>query len=977
MKSTANNATWVSKTFKQEATDSNWVKADVSLEEGFTPVNFAQQTQTSTSAKVLRGRNSITAGDSIRLYNSTDGATETTAVIGANSIADGQMTFNASVSGELMLVHGSSTPNYNTVFGGTGPAYAGYTLYNEDGTKLFRLGKDTGGIKTFELTTPYLPSDGMTYVGATAFTESTLYTANANAANSNYQRWAFNYLPGGKAMVVWFCGDVQTLGYYEIYDLATAYDPTTMSLRKSYVSTDANKGINYIASQLVYDIYSPTNTTDANNYRNNIRRNGISQIQFNEDGTRMFIGRHGSTAQNMVYYSSTYYYAHHYILNLATPYDVTTANGIAIINDQNYGTSTSNYPSGVLISNDGSTIYSSYRNNSGYLYCRANALSVGGWGGGIPTDKSADVKINTTTASGYVVQESTNWNYYQDYNGENSPTFLHGGKRIGCYSAYAYEHSQNPQTNTQWANGYIELDISGDSQTAAPESINLPNSATPTASLLAGSNTDLDRIGKSFLVTPDSSTTSLVMFGDDVYGNDAITTGSPLVVNGVEVAAGTVTKTSDYMSSTFTGYKGSPTTQPSVQVISELMRNTNASGGTFSSFDGQYNIGPENWSTLTDNNSTHSGRFVMSADGRTLYTNSYPNYHTQENRQFAKHTLSTPFDIGTAQYVSTTGQFTGLVPLGLGGNSITNHLMNASFNADGTRLNAISSSSAGNCTILQSYPLTTPYDLDSGSTADWSELSQYVFGSNGQLAMKHAWTDDGAICFLVKGYNTSYWMNDSYQQTIYWASASTPFDIRTLSTWTHVDAGTGYTCDVVAAGTYNSGYRLLRIGWGAATQRQVNVYSFRGDMVSDTDQTIWTHNASTTTYADQPFDNAYDADTNWAAYHYGLMKSPQSDKIYLFKNQNGCKAMQWTFPWGFFEDKYVVDVTSAGLVTPPSSVTIGNPNFDSLGTPTVTEAADKKTYTYPSKTINAEAMRLKVTANSGANVQKLDVDLYT
>ena len=303
--------------------------------------------------------------------------------------------------------------------------------------------------------------------------------------------------------------------------------------------------------------------------------------------------------------------------------------------------------------------------------------------------------------------------------------------------------------------------------------------------------------------------------------------------------------------------------------------------------------------------------------------------------------------------------------------------MNASFNADGTRLNAFSSSSNGNCTILQSYPLTTPYDLDSGSNADWSELSQYIFGSNGQLAMKHAWTDDGAICFIVKGYNTSYWMHDTYQPSIYWASASTPFDIRTLSTWTYVDSGTGYTSDVVAAGTYNSGYRLLRIGWGASSQRQVNVYSWTGDMTSDSDQTIWTHNASTTTYADQPFDNAYDADSNWSAYHYGLLKSPQSDKIYLFKNQNGCKATQWTFPWGFFEDKYVVDVTSAGLITPPSSVTIGNPTFDSLGTPTVTEAADKKTYTYPSKTINAEAMRLKVTANSGADVQKLDVDLYT
>jgi|13_taG_2_1085334.scaffolds.fasta_scaffold00350_7 hypothetical protein len=977
MKSTANNATWVSQTFKQEATDSNWLKADVKMEEGFSPIALAQETQTSTSVKILRGLNSITTGDAIRLYNSTDGATETTAVLGANSVSDGQTDFNVSVAGETLFINNSSTPNFNTVFGGTGNLYGGYTLYNEDGTKLYRLGRFTAGIRAFSLTTPYNPSDGMSFLGTSQLTESTLPTQSyAAQVGTNYHNWAFNYLPGGKEMVVWFSGDREQFGNYEIYTLATPYDPTTASLKKAYVNDDVNKSIQRIAGQLLYDWRYTISTSNADHYQRIVRSYGISQIQFNEDGTRVFIGRHGANASQLISYSSTTFYAHHYFLNLATPYDITSANGISVVRDDHVGTSTSNFPQGALVSNDGGTIYSVYRNSNGYMFGRAITLSVGGWGGTIATDNSSVSSISTTTASSYFVSESSNWSYSTDYVGEMSPTFIHGGKRLAVYSASAYKHSLNPEQSNMWANGYIDLDISGDSQTAPPESINTPNAAAPTASILAGTKNDLDKIGKSLLVTPDSSTTSLVMFGDDFYGNDAITTGSPLVINGVEATSGTVTKTSDYMSSTFTGYKGGPTTEPSLTIISELMRNVNASGGTFSSFDGRYNIGPENWENLETSNYDHSTRFAITPDGKTLYTNAYPTYRTTTNAQFAKHTLSTPFDIGTAQYVSTTGAFTAKVPVSNGNNSINNPLMSVSFNADGTRLNAISSTSSLNTTQIQSYPLTTPYDLDSGGTADYGENCRTVLGDNGQLIMKHTWTDDGAICFFVKGYNTSYWINDNYTTSIYWASASTPFDARTLSSMTYVDGGTGYTADVVAAGTYNNGYRLMRIGFGATSQRKVRIYSFKGDMSSDSDQEIWNHGSSTTTYANQPFGLAYDSDSNWAGHLYGLLKSPQSDKIYHFKNSSGCRAMQFTFPWGFFEDKYVVDVTSAGLVIPPSSVTIGNPTFDSLGTPTVTEAADKTTYTYPSKSIDVEAMRLKVTANSGADVQKLDVDLY-
>lgn len=967
MKSTSNNASWVSSTFKQGSTESNWKQADVSFEEGFSNIALAQQTQTATSVKVLRDYQSVGQGDSIRLYNSTDGEVLTTAQIGSNSIPDGQVTFGTSVSPEPTYLYSNTTPTFQSVFGSTSNDIAGYTLYNEDGTKLYRLGKFTGGIKAWSLTTPYDPSGGMTYLGSTALTESQLpYTVT----NSSQWYWAFNYLQGGKELVVWMSAE-QSSAYYEIYTLATPYDPTTLSLKKSYTNTL----IGTIAYNLIYEYYNGVGNSNASTYAANIRRYGISQIQFSADGTRAFIGRHGNNAQQMVYYGSVYFYSHHYFLNLAVPFDLSSANGIAIVQDNITGTSTTNFPEGVMLSNDGSTMYSTYRNSSNYYYLKAQVLDVGGWGGGISPTNSQVLQVSGSVPGGNICYATSNWGTSTQYAGEASPTLLHGGKRIGMYASQAYIHSNDPSSN-QWVNGYIELDTSGDSLSAAPESVSTPNSTTASVSILSGSSETFDKIGKSFLVAPDSTTTSLTLIGDNQYGTDALTTGDPIQIDGAEATAGTVTKTSNYMSSTFTGYFGTPSVAPTASGITDLMRNAHSSGVNLARYDGQFNIGPQYFYSLDNSNYQSQSAFMFSPDGLTLYTNPYPNFAAAALKQLAKHTLSTPFNVGSAQYVGHTGQFTGDVPYALGSNTIDSHLNSVSFNEDGTRLNAISASSAGSANVIQSYPLSTPYDLSSGSTSDYSVMANNAVGLN--YLMRHAWSDDGLICFLVNGYNSTYWFASNYTQNLYWARASTPFDIRTLSTAYYMGGGTGYTPDIVGAGTYETGYRVMRIGWGSTNGQNINVFNFSGDMVSASNTaTVWQYSAWTTTYSGEPFSQLYS--TNNGSYNngFGLLRSAQGDKLYVFTSNTQGSVHQLSMPFGFFDDKYVVDVTSAGLLQPPTAVNHGSPAFTSLGSATKTSSANKNTYTYSAKAIDAQALRLKVTANSGADVSKVDVDLYT
>jgi hypothetical protein len=965
MKSTSNSAKWVSQTFNQEGTDSNWVRADVSYEESFDKLNLANVTQSATSLKVLNDYSPVTAGQSLRLYNSTDGEVSTTATIGSNSITDGQKSFNQSVTGDSPLeVTPSSSPTFNSVFASQGQSQSGQYRYNEDGSKLYLWGPYTGGMKVYSMTTPYRPVDGVTYTGSITFNDSVL----ATLYNPFFPNW--NFTQGGDKMVVWNASDSSGNVYYEIFDLSTPFDPATATLNKAY--TNKYIGSN-TASTLVYNstLATTANTTTASQRRSIIERGGICNIQFSADGTRVFIGRAYTTANNLVY-SSSYFYSHSYVLRLTTPYDIHSAVGISVINNTALGNSSSDIPIDQRISNDGTTLYSVHKTSNNYMYCYAMGMSSA-WGGGIPADNSFIPNI-VTAGSTSVITITSNWQQYNYTTGDNNIVFIDGGKRIGVYGSYTYEHSQNPAVATQWANGYIELDISSSGVTQTPETVSKSNSDTSDVKILAGTTSEVGKIGKSLLISPSSTTSSLVLYGDSVYGNSSLSTGDVIEVDGTEKTAGTVTESADHISTTFSGFYGTATTAPTSSVVESVWRNTHASGEELSKFHGIYNMGAGQFREMSTSSYESRATFFMSPDGKRLYTNimQQESGYTHHDEQFAMWEMATPYHVGSASFIGYSGRFTPAQPTHSGwsaSDQINNPLNSATFNADGTVLNVIGASSDVNDTIICTFPLAAPYDIASGSTGNFSARCTYELGQ--ERIIRHDWSDDGRICFLVRSATSTSWMGTSDNIGLYWSQAATPFDITSLSQPTFVTSGSGFAYDIVGGGTYDKGYKCIITGFNGSSA-QARGYFFSGDMSATSQVNFFTWSSPTSTSG--PWEDYYNAGRTSGRQH-GLFKSPLGDKIY-HADYDGAIG-QFTMPIGVFEDKYTIDMSSQSLSGVPSSVIYGNPTYDSLGTATKTAGATKNTYTYPSKTINARSMKLEVSADSGANISKLDVDLFT
>ena len=852
-------------------------------------VNYPIITSATTSLKMEATNPQILSGDTVQVSSPADG--EKDVVVSITSTTTGGSV--GSLNSQTLLFTGSSPPEA-TYFPSASKTYGG--LFNGDGTKVYRFLLN-GNAVAFSCATPYRPELGTTALGQFTF-DSTIGIVKGRFSRDGTK----------------FFGLTITSNVY-VYDVTTPFDLTTLTNRITYDTTAlllaSWTGRGYNSSYTNYQAY-------------------VVDICFNNDGTKVMLMRWYPG-----YYDSyTNLYAS---ATLSSAYDLSTYTNVNGGTLNAYSSSSQYYfYSSFDMSSDGSMLYTQYYNNNGDTMQRAVQTLNTPWSAG-----SSAPYVSSSFYSGSRTYINTG-----SYSGSSTP-----------YDMLAITRTNNGVhgffTGTYWygriTSGTDTLmptatwNISSSSFTQAPTAVTTTPANKAAISYTTGPAAKLSLVGQPLALGKASTSTTMYLSNNVLSGTGLITTGSRVLVGTAEVTAGTVTETTGYFTATYGATVNAP-----VSTTSSTNKAAAITG------EGKYiNLYGLGNTTSYSTSWPFYMHCMISADGKTFYTNTTTADPTVANRVagcVARYSLSVPFDFTTTTYVKS---YLASTLFSSGGQYSTNYPGSCSqFSPDGTKFFYINGYSTGSLAYMNMRTCSTPFDLDTLSTA----VTYLQIEAN-----SHSFTitPDGKKLFYATGTTMSSLILNQ-------RDFGTPWDLSSTNTTTTHGTKAGYPYGMTSSGNSTNGYYI----YGR----------------NSTDPTILVMNLSSTgtlSYSTSPIVNLRTgiqgggSSPGGTTAGYGIVKvSPCGSKLLHFCPGENAIGM-YNIPMDLFENRYTIDITSAGLSNPPNTGGIADPVYVSLGTATKTSSSVKNTYTYPDVAIDTAAIKLQVVGNTGAVVSKINADLYT
>ena len=923
MKATQDNAVWVSNTYEQGVAENNWALMDVSYRAPKSP--FALTSSTTTSVKVLNTSTGLTNGDSLSLYNPTDGYVDYSASITSQEAAS-----NTTTEGSLSRLGTTLTSDF----------FIGYlNTWNPDGTRFWTY-EGGGSFKEYIAPRPF------DFVGASSEGSTLVNSYALNFPERGYTN-PYYYVPNDQKLGCSFSSD----GYYFFTVTAdTAGDMgrylTTFTLSTPYnLATVTNvKNTQLLASgATLYTLFGTAfGTTNASYY---FASQGFSNIKFSADGLKGFLVRRA-----FVQDPGQQYYLGSYTLisfTCSKPYDLSTATSIQSTY-MNLGTSGT--VNGTHISDDGKVIHVFWTNGNSTAYVWRihfnSAFNASSYAG--------------TYVTPYLSVSSAQYNANNNYSFHSSVTVDPTGyyKTITNFNWVLQKAGAEPTPH--W--NRTVLDTSAASLTAAPTKVGAVGKTISGLSYQDNTRSAVAKEKLPFAISKDSTPTTMFISPPLEYQNAGdFVTGDNIIVENVLLPAGTVTRTADYYTSNFnSNILGSYTTaligtSKATQVKTHA-RQVGSKTFTYSTAVGVFQ--PYDWNARKGIAFNKDGtKFWMSGpNASSNFVFAGVTITQYQDAQILEFDVTTPWDLSTtveSKNYSSRDFFPPSPP------TINYPGLDFQFSEDGTKFFILQAYSTSGQSYLYSFDLATPWDLSSKTYNSGLTLNSFY-----NYSYCFSFAPDGKFLTVGTATNGGGSLNSPSYTNVYYFTLSTAWD---LSTAAYKSLGPNANMIPAACGDENNGYIFYSFNYSG-------VYGLSNCFVTGVSGNVINFNKSTS----QSFDTIenYSAPTNAAPTKF--LVTDGGTKFYAYFTSLH-QVIQVNAPFGHFDDRYQVDISSLGLSTEPRDVRFGyKTTYESLGTPSVTTENDYyKELTYPSKPINTETLKFKIEGDTGAEVSRLNVDIYT
>lgn len=925
MKATQDSAAWISNTYQQGSAEDNWAKMGVSYRVPRT--NLRVGSSTTSSVEVLTPTDAIANGDSVILYNSTDGYTDYTAT-GVST------EFPPSTNTNMKDLDGTGSETVLTSKNWFDTSGENLVCWNPDGGKCYTF-DSVGTVRQ------YTPPRNWDVYGASGegCTLANSYSLNYDGNSAPHvNRTGCEFSSDG---LYFFMFNYNNKFIYR-WTLTTAFDLSTAgSFRKFDLGsdTDANQ---VEASRWVYIMYNDNTSSTTTQ----LQQGGFSGLGFSPDGKKGILVRiYASTNQNQNIAGNLFW-----SFDLETPYDFDSVVSGKYDNCSE-STSTTVSTNHGIVSPDGRVMYT-FRtvDNSNALFRRIILTN--------PWDvDSGHVTLGMTVSS-------SNYTSSTNYNRAACVTVSNDGQYVSIESQQFLLRHYAAETEVMWPRTI--MNISGASQTAAPTKVLKASENVSGISYLQLTRAAADKEDQALAISSDSTGTSLQVFTPMDYQASTAMNSQDIVIDGTPFTTSTATHTDNDININSTNTSAiSPTTRGNdVETNSKYI-------GLFQ-FDDPSVRSPESpsgWNYSMGMAFNNDGtRFFVSGYGDNVNWSSFGG-SSDVDKGIVAWTLSTPWDISTKSFY---GAYSGNTLKGQPGSLSTNfECQDFAFNYDGTKMYVLHSFSTGGVGYLFEGNLSTAYDPSTWSYVNHITLSGSTGLINTDYIYSFAISNDGKALLFCSSSTSGNISSDSYTQA-HIARMSTPWSLSSatskgqISTYGHYrgslwgDETYGYSSYSVESANTSFRYNLMRV---ATISGDLNNKQAATDSALDMSlMEDWT--------------DSQIGDSSTRAGKTIVVDN--GTKMYVHYPQLHSVAM-FTGPFGNFKDKYTIDISSLSLTDQPTDVRFGtNSTYTALPSGSATTTNDQYAeYTVADQSVNAEALRFKIEGDTGAEVTRFNVDLST
>jgi hypothetical protein len=919
MKATQDNAVWVSNTYEQEAVENNWSLMGVSYR---TPKNTSTIVSSTTdSVKVLN--TNLNNGDSLSLYNPTDGYVDYSASITSQETANNTTDLGA-LSPQLIP---STTTKYLT-----SDFFNGYLMdWNKDGTRFWTY-TGGGGFSEYSPPRPWDPfgvsKEGPTLLNSYSF--SFLWPNDGSTDAPNLIRTRLSFSNDGLYMFITNWDSANNKRKYIIrYTLSAPYDLSTAT--SPYYVQMLSTG------SVWYSLFLSTFTsTLAVNYWNG---GGFNNIKFSDDGLKGWLVRKDQVTEPNAT-GSIGQYGSLVSFVLSKPFDLNT-----VVSFQFSNANATTHWSGSAFSDDGKVAYIFHTvvNGTGYIYRRHFTVPF-----------SASSFSSTYSASLFYFSSA---NYYANSAGYPASVTISPDGSLKTMTSLTWFYINTTAEPTPLWNRTI-LDTTSASLTEAATKVFTSSPNVSAISYQQITRSEAFKENKALAIGKDSTNTSLTVYPDlNSQGSTALN-NSTLSIDGTPFPVTSTTFTDNLLN---------------VLGSNESAASKTSKGTTLeatATYLGATQLqNPATYTPVNTNEWNFPQGMAFDKTGTRFWKQGYADSYGGNSgisRPIVEFVLTTPWDLATASFVKAHNAFGTLK--GASPDPSTNYDAQCfQFNNDGSKMYVLHSLSSGGVGYLYEGNLRTPYDISSWSYNWHVSLSTLLVGYPNPYAYSFDIAEDGkAVIFNLSPAASGNLTSPSYNISIL-CQMTNPWSLQSIT------------------------YKRLH----STTQ------DYRSAIVGDEENGYITYNCS------YPVNNNYDTlflgtasgnlissnvtggELNFATYaeNYSPLGSVIAGKTLVA--DNGTKlfihiplihtVMSFTGSFGNFNDRHVIDITSLGLTGQPKDVRFAiNSTYTALPSGSVSTNNDLYTeYTVPDEPIDAETLRFKIEGDTGTEVSRFNVNLYT
>lgn len=717
MRATQDNASWISNTYEQGTSESNWAKAGVRYR-----VPRKQQVilnATTTSVEIDAPDGGYGATKELTVSNSTDGDTAVTATV-TNNPFSAPSSFSWTSAGSTNYWDSSNS-------GITSNTQLRSALMTPDGTTLYRKYYTGATWYKFTLGTNYQPQAG-----------ANTYVSNFNLNSTVGTRLTISALGGQK--ITYAAG-----GNYA-FMFGYGYNVARLTLGTPYL-------LETVTSTTVWDIEN-TITGYSTSYAGSDDNLMFTNIKISSDGTKGIYGIRlsgtttgDSAIPNLQYGSFT----------LSTPFDLSTMT-INATSNLGQGNNANAYSPFCEISENGEYVYTQggeYNGSSFYLRIR-----------------SLNTAWDVSSYNNLLNQYTSSSNFYNGsmmYSRDSNGSFVIDNTNN---KAVAYLQGNDFYVENAWTGRWYPtttLDITSASLTAAPTSVIEDNAETVDVSYLQLTRSDAAKENVALAISKNSTATSLKIFPDMNYQGTGELDGVDLVIDGTSFTVSTTTFVNDEC----TGVGTNSTASPRAAKGTDLEQNITYLGAhqllnptTYGSWTGS------SWNAPLGMAFDHTGtRFWVSG-----FTDNFGG-NTLIDKPIVEFALSTAWDMGTATFVQAhngDNAFRGAAS----DPTVNYQVQSFQFNYDGTKMYVLHSYSSGGLSYLYEGNLSTAYDVSTWSYNHHVEVGLLFSDTSPYVYDFHISPDGRALKFYKSG--TTGALSSSTYSDSELCELTTPWDLQSV-----------------------------------------------------------------------------------------------------------------------------------------------------------------------------------------------------